>query len=211
MKTDDLIARLAAAPAPQHSLARLLAIGLCLGALGALAFTMAVLGPRRDVVQAAAGWAYWIKFAYPLALAVVGVAVVERLARPGAKAGPRWLLAAIPFLAATGFALAEWNGAPAEAHDLLLFGHSWLVCPFLIVAVAAPVAAGTIWSLKRLAPTRPVEAGAAAGLLSGAAGAWIYAFHCNETSLVFVALWYTLGIALTTLIGAATGPRLLRW
>jgi hypothetical protein len=213
MKTDELIARLAADTArePKFALARLLGMGLGAGAVAAFLFTLVALGLRHDLGHAAADWQYWAKFAYPLALALAGAALVERLARPGVAGGPRWLLVAIPLLAAVGFALAEWNLSPAEMHPVLMYGHSWLVCPFLIVMVSAPVAAGLVWSLKRLAPTRPVEAGAAAGLLSGAAGAWIYALHCNETSLVFVALWYTAGIALTALIGAAFGPRLLRW
>jgi hypothetical protein len=51
----------------------------------------------------------------------------------------------------------------------------------------------------------------AAGLFAGATGAWIYSFSCNERSLVFVAIWYTLGIMLSGLLGALAGPRVLRW
>jgi hypothetical protein len=44
----------------------------------------------------------------------------------------------------------------------------------------------------------------------GAAGAWIYAFAGTESPAVFVAVWYTTGIALTGLLGAMIGRRALR-
>jgi hypothetical protein len=53
--------------------------------------------------------------------------------------------------------------------------------------------------------------GAIAGLLAGATGAFIYAFHCDESAAPFVALWYTIGISLVGLLGAALGRILLRW
>jgi hypothetical protein len=34
---------------------------------------------------------------------------------------------------------------------------------------------------------------------------------CSELGLSFVALWYTLGIAMVALLGALLGPRVLRW
>ncbi len=62
-----------------------------------------------------------------------------------------------------------------------------------------------------LAPTRPALAGAAAGLAAGALGAFIYAFHCDESAAAFVALWYTFGIVSVGAIGAVAGRVLLRW
>jgi hypothetical protein len=34
---------------------------------------------------------------------------------------------------------------------------------------------------------------------------------CAELALPFVAAWYTLGVLMTAALGAALGPRLLRW
>jgi hypothetical protein len=108
-------------------------------------------------------------------------------------------------------ALAQWLSAPETAHAHLFFGGSWRVCPFLIVLVSAPIFVAIIVALRRMAPTNPIAAGAAAGLFAGAAGAWVYGFHCNESALVFVSIWYTAGIAAMTIIGAVTGRWLLRW
>jgi hypothetical protein len=42
-------------------------------------------------------------------------------------------------------------------------------------------------------------------------GAWIYAFHCDESAAPFVLVFYTLGIAALSALGALIARRLLRW
>ena len=95
--------------------------------------------------------------------------------------------------------------------ERLGLGKSALVCPWLIALLAAPVLAGLFWAMRGLAPTHLRAAGFAAGLTSGAAGAWVYAFHCPESALPFIALWYTAGILVVGAAGLVLGPRLLRW
>jgi Uncharacterized protein conserved in bacteria len=212
MKTDSLIDLLSASPAPVPRAAALFARAVSLGALAALALTMVLLGPRHDVQTAMASWQYWMKSAYPLLLAVAAFFLMRRLSQPGAVIGKRpvWLLAPLGAIAAA--ALVEWQsaaGAGAQAH--LFYGHSWRLCPFLIVLISTPVFIATLWVMKKMAPTRLALAGAAAGLFAGALGAWIYAFHCNESALTFVSIWYTAGIAAVALIGAISGRWLLRW
>jgi hypothetical protein len=80
-----------------------------------------------------------------------------------------------------------------------------------VLALSLPALAAALWALRDLAPTRPRAAGAAAGLLAGSIGAIGYALHCPEAAIAFVAAWYTAGIALTGALGAALGPRVLRW
>ncbi len=213
MRTDELIARLAEDPTPvsRHATASTLARGLFAGAFVATAMTMIALGLRRDMPAAVVDWQYWAKFAYPLAFAVLGFFTVERLSRPGTRATSQAVMEAVPFALAVVVALAQWWTAPVEQHHHMLFGHSYLICPWIILVVSLPVLVGMLWSMRQLAPTRPALAGLAAGLFAGATGAWIYSFSCNETSLVFVAIWYTLGIVLSGLLGALIGPRVLRW
>jgi hypothetical protein len=80
-----------------------------------------------------------------------------------------------------------------------------------VLALSLPALAAALWAVRGLAPTRPRTAGFAAGLLAGSVGAIGYALSCAEASPAFVALWYTLGIALTGAVGAVLGPRVLRW
>lgn len=212
MQTDDLIARLSSglAPTPRHAVMRVLMLwlagGLVLSALAMLAW----LGPRPDLMSAMGRFHFWMKFLYTLALAAIGLWLVERAARPGATLRAPLRLLAVPVLAMLLLALAAL-AAPGADMPALTMGQSWTVCGRNIVLVALPLLAGSFLALRRLAPTRLALAGAAAGLLAGSAGAFVYAFHCTESGAPFVAIWYSLGIAAVALIGAILGPRLLRW
>jgi hypothetical protein len=80
----------------------------------------------------------------------------------------------------------------------------------LPVGGARSVAAGARLRAGRVARSGPTRL-RAAGLLAGAVGAFGYAFACIEQSTAFVALWYSLGIGMSGALGAALGPRVLRW
>jgi len=209
MKTADLIERLAERPAPARAAPAVLATGPALGALVSFVIMMAWLGMRPDLAEAAGTWGYWVKFAYTLGFAAVVFRTVEQLSKPAATASP--VFDVVPLAAVIVIALLQWIMTPAREHAALLMGSSSLQCPWRIVTLSLPLLAGTLWSMGRLAPTRPMLAGSAAGLFAGAAGAWIYAFACTESSVVFVAVWYTTGIALTGLLGALIGRWALRW
>jgi len=89
---------------------------------------------------------------------------------------------------------------------------AWLLrYPDAELRAALPALAAALHALRALAPTRPVAAGAACGAFAGALAAIGYALACSETSSAFVALWYTLGVALSAAAGALLGPRVLRW
>ena len=77
--------------------------------------------------------------------------------------------------------------------------------------LAMPIYACLIAAIRRLAPTRPMLTGAAAGFAAGALAATLYGLHCPEQAAAFVATWYTLGIGAATALGAIAGRRLLRW
>lgn len=211
MKTAQLIDLLAqgAGPAPQRAVLRRLAPVAALGALASGLIAVAWLGcVPADMFLTAAPW---IKLAYAAALAASAGWLTARLARPVARLGAplRAVVAVAAVMALTG-ALA-WAATPAALRPAALMGHSWQACPLYVPALAAPVLAGLLWALRGLAPTRPGAAGAAAGLLAGALGAAGYALVCTEDSTAFIALWYSAGIALTGVLGAALGPRVLRW
>jgi hypothetical protein len=213
MNTDALIERLSqnAEPVRAGAVLRRLSLGVALG--GAVSFVLMVawLGIRPDLMTAMGTAAYWMKFLYTLLFAVSGLWTLERLSRPGASARSRMILEALPFAALAAWAAMRLMMAPADVRMPMLMGSSHQVCPWRIAILALPVFTGVFWSLRGLAPTRPWIAGAAAGLLAGAAGAFVYAFHCDENAAAFVALWYTLGIAAVGALGAFVGRLLLRW
>jgi len=211
--TSDLIDRLAEdlAPVRPGAVARRLALGIAAGAVAAAALMAAWLGVRPDLAAAVATPAYWMKFAYALALAAAGVWAVARLSRPGGRATAAARLSVAIVAALAAVALWQLAQAPDTAVPRLLMGASAIVCPWFIIAIGSPVLAGTLWAMRGLAPTRPVLAGAAAGLAAGALGAWIYAFHCDESAAPFVVLWYSAGILGVGGLGALLGRSVLRW
>lgn len=213
MKTDDLIADLSETltPVPRHAVLWRLVQGTGAGALVSFLILWAWLGFRPDLAQAVDTSMYWVKFFYTLSLALFAFWATERLARPSSKAG--WPLFGVAFviLALTFLSGMRMMHTPADERMHVLMGHSSHVCPFLIAILSVPIFIGTFWSLRALAPTRTVLAGAVAGFASGALGAWIYAFRCDETTAPFLLVFFTLGMALVGLAGAAIARRVLRW
>jgi hypothetical protein len=213
MKTDELISLLAtgADQVPAHTIGRRFALALGIGLPTTALLMLLTMGLRADFIQAAMGWAFWLKLAFTACLAVGGWILTGRLSRPGMKVGFAWVTIALPllvvWLAAAG---ALFAGVPEQRLGMLL-GSSWKSCPWNIAALSLPLFIATFWCVKDLAPTRLAMAGAASGLMSGALSASVYALHCTETAAPFIGVWYVLGITIPTVIGASLAPRLLRW
>jgi len=212
VRTDELIRTLAAdaGAASTRPLAPRLVLAAGIAAVAWIA-VMTMLTPYGMPASAAPhGW-FWMKNAYSVALAIVGLAAVTQLARPGGRLGwtPWIVLAAIAVLAI--MAMREtMMAAPGEVAPLWL-GSTASVCVPRILIFSVPTFVASFWLLRGMAPTRPVLAGAAAGFFAGAAGAATYGLWCQESAAAFVVAWYTLGIGVCALIGAALGRWLLRW
>jgi len=209
----ELARRLSAglAPIAPSFVPRRLLLGLGAGTLVSIAMVLALLDPRPDMDRAMGTAMFWVKLAYPLSLAIIAGLAAERLARPAATARRIVIWLVPPFIAIFALALGQLLAASPESRHLLVMGGSALVCPLLVLASSIPPLLGLVWSMRGLAPVRFREAGAVIGLAAGGAGAFAYAWHCTEWGAPFLALWYTLGILLATLLGALLGPMVLRW
>ena len=190
MKTDELIAMLASGAAPVETNAgrRRLAMALGWGLFGATLLMAVLLGVRPDLARALRLPMFWMKLGVPVLAALAALQLVWRLGVPGT--GP---------------------GRAPERWTPMLFGATWKTCPFNIALLSSPVFVAAFWAMRGMAPTHPAQAGAAAGLLAGAAGAAVYALHCPEMAAPFLGIWYVLGMAIPAVAGAALGARLLRW
>ncbi|HEY1614182.1 MAG TPA: DUF1109 domain-containing protein [Rhizomicrobium sp.] len=213
MATEDLIARLSTdlQPSERRPVLSAFAMPLAIGIAASLVLMLAWLGLRPDLATAMTTSAYWMKFFYTLLFAASAFWLAERMARPGTSRDQPMVFLAFVLLAIAGIGMIEMMRAPPLARHHLMMGGSADVCPWRIVLLGIPLLAASLWAMRRMAPTRLMLAGWAAGLFAGAAGAFIYAFHCTESAAPFVAIWYTAGITLTALIGAVAGRWLLRW
>ena len=212
METDDLIFRLSwdLEPVRRGAVTRLLGVGLLLGLVVAAVILRVTMNFRPNLLVTLVGCSFWIKFSYTFSVAALGWWIVERQSRAGADAQlPFWLLL-IPFGALSLFSALQLLAPGASPHELVI-GQTARICSLLILLLSAPIFVCVFWAMRKLAPTRLTLAGAGAGILSGAAGATLYGFHCPETAAPFILIWYTLGILLATVIGGVLGRWALRW
>lgn len=211
MKTDALIDLLArgAGPAPRALALRRIAPAALLGAVVACVLAVTVKGPIPAALYALPQ--PWMKLGYAAALAAAAGWWAMRLGQPAAPTRRPGIVVATIVAAMAVLGAAAWLATPGGSRLAALLGHSWTTCPRNVLLLSLPALAGALWALRGLAPTRPRAAGFAAGVMAGGVGAFGYALSCTEMSPAFVAVWYSLGIAASGLLGAALGPRLLRW
>ncbi|OTP79674.1 DUF1109 domain-containing protein [Caballeronia sordidicola] len=213
MKTEDLISLLSTGVAPVDTgmSRRRFARALLLGGIGAFVLMLSVYGLRPDLSAVLRTPLFWARFAFPATLAASALFLAARLSRPGTTVGAFWAIPAVPILVVWSAAVAVLCLASPEARVPLVIGHTWRSCPFNIVLLSVPAFVAVFRAIRGLAPTRLRLAGAAGGMLAGTMATMAYCLHCPEMSVAFWAIWYLLGMALATLIGAALGPRFLRW
>lgn len=213
MRTEDLVALLAARVEPvdvRHARRRLL-VSWAAGMTVSVLLLAAVLRFNPELPHETLIGMFWVRAGYCASLALMALVAVRRLGRPGARLSLVPLGLALPVVGMWLLASIVLLRAPARDRAALLFGHTALVCPWLITLLAAPFLLALIWALRGVAPTRLRLAGAAAGFAAGAAGALVYTLHCPELAPPFFAIWYLLGMLIPAGLGACLGPRLLRW
>ena len=208
MRTDDLIAQLAAQaapvpplPSPAARAARWLLLALACGVAGALLF-----GARADLGQVIgeARFIWWVAGALGT-LALAGSAALV-LAIPGSERTP-WLRGA-----AVGVACV-W---PAAMMIATLIGgqgfagaSDWPVCFARVVAIGLVPAAALFAMLRRSAPLRTRWTGALAGSGAMAAGALAIAFICPVDDSAHVLLGHFGPVVALAIVAAVSAPRLL--
>lgn len=213
MKTSDLITMLArgdVAIAPVR-VERRFAIGIGLGLGGAVLLMEVTLGARDDFYALLNMPIFWVKLAFAASLACTSLLGVMRLSRPGAKLPYTPAAMLVPLVSLWPLAIVALFSATPEQRMNLILGDTWDVCPTLITMLSVPLLIGTLLAARGMAPTHLRLAGAAAGLSSGAFATLVYSLHCPEMTAPFIAIWYTLGIAIPAVFGTLLGPSLLRW
>lgn len=210
MKTDQLIDSLATtvAPAPAPGLTRRLVAATVAGSAVGLALASSWFG-LESLADLVASPRFWLRLALLAGLTWAMAGMAEDLTRPGAAPRPRWLLTIVGVMAVLAF--AQIALAPATLRPQLVMGSTWVACPWRVAAIALCTLPLVLAAMRTGAPTRLRWAGAAAGALSGALGATLYALVCREPGLAFVVIWYGTGILITAALGAMIGPIALRW
>jgi len=181
------------------------------GIVASLVLCLVLLGINPRLSAETAEGSFWLKEACCTALTVLGFMAVSRLSRPGRS--PRAVTAGIVGVLAVMWVcgLIQVLGVQPDERTHLILGSTAAVCPMLIALLSVPVWFSYMRVMRSLAPTRLRWAGAGGGFAAGATAALVYSLHCPELAASFVGVWYLLGMAIPMGVGAALGPRLLRW
>lgn len=206
-RTEDLIARLAAAPSAKRGtmlqhfvLPLLLACVLCIGA------TALVLDDPFPTYHLRGWLPMIVKWGFSVSLLLVATLALNVLGRPGRPSGLMLASLLLPFAFVGYFAL------PALLlGDLPWPGVAWERC-LIAMAIMSPIGfAAAITATRWLAPTDTRGAGMVAGFFGGALAMTAYAPFCPGEGALYFVTFYLAPILIMAGIGWLAGPRLLRW
>jgi hypothetical protein len=78
-----------------------------------------------------------------------------------------------------------------------------------LISIPPATALGVL--MRRGAPTDRAGTALAAGLSSAAWGAFVFVFACPSDDPLYIAVWYTIGCSIVTILGRTILMRLSRW
>ena len=212
MKTGNLIEALAAdAGAGRGTIAGTAAIALSASALLTAGIFFGLMGLRPDIGSSAVLAAIGVKLAVTVSMAVVGLILTLRLARPEAIGKNTPLLLMLPAAILLGFiAVGFWQSGAAGWQQRMI-GKNGLHCLVAIPMLGILPLAAVVLTLARGAVTQHRFAGIAAGVAAAGIAASIYALYCPDDSPLFIALWYSGSTLIMVAAGHAVCRRVLRW
>ncbi|MGE0629698.1 MAG: NrsF family protein [Hyphomicrobiaceae bacterium] len=198
-------------PVRPRSLRRDLIILAAVAVLEFAAFAGAGL-MRPDLSHAMHMPSFWWKLASMGAIAISGVMVALISADPtkSPSVGLRWLGIIVAAVFASGWLIDALQGG----FSALLSRLDWpmgLQCTWKMVTLSLPsvIALGIL--IQRGAPTDRFGTSLAAALGSAGWGAFIFVFACPSDDVLYIAVWYSIGCAIVTVIGRLILARVLRW
>lgn len=171
------------------------------GALAGVLMILLWLTSRADLPVAVTYPFFWIKAAYPAAVAVCALTAATGLAR-GRRSGVA-MLAVAGALACAMLAVAAIQAsamAPSALAALLWPGGA--SCLGEILVIAAPMLVLTVAGLRDVDLPRPAPTGLACGLFSGGVAATVDGLHCWQGTYAFVGPWFTLALLVSGGLGA---------
>lgn len=179
------------------------------GALAGVLIILLWLDLRPDLPVSATQPFFWIKAAYPAAIAGCALLAATWLARGRPGAGMALAVAgafASAMLIAGGGQALSMSSA---AFNTLMWPNG-LVCLGNILVIAAPMLVLTVVGLRDVDLERPAPTGFACGLFCGGVAATINGLHCWQGTYTFVGPWFTLAMLLSGGIGAVALKLLAR-
>lgn len=212
MKQDDLIEQMVSEAGSNKRISPGLLLLVSTGI--ALALTIALSYAFASLIEASTSnfdAIFFVKCAFVLSVMVSALSIVRDFSTPGREIKWGIPLIGLPFLVMVALTIKELAGEHPSGLEHDLSHASLLTCLWQVALLAVPTFVALSVVVRMLAPVNLRQTGLYVGLLSGAIGAFGYAFHCHENYLTVVTAYYTLAIAQMGILGALLGPKLLRW
>ncbi len=213
MRTDALVERLAQdlRPVRPRSIRREALLLLLLGFVELAAF-IGMGFMRPDMPEAMEAPSFWWKLSSMGLIALLGAGVALLSADPvrSPRRGLRWILVCIAAIFASGWLIDATGNGVAELVHRLDWTHG-LQCVWKMAVLSIPPAIALGALLRRGAPTDRSGTALAAGLSSAAWGAFVFVFACPSDDPLYIAVWYTVGCSIVTILGRLILMRLSRW
>lgn len=213
MRTESLIDRLSESlrPVRRRSIVREALLLLLLAVVEIAAF-LGMGFVRPDMPMAMEAPSFWWKLTSLGLIAVLGAGVAILSADPvrSPRRGLRWILVCILTIFVSGWLIDEIN----NGFEDLLRRLDWtqgLQCVWKMVALSIPPAIALGVLVRRGAPTDRAGTALAAGLSSAAWGAFVFVFACPSDDPLYIAVWYSVGCSIVTVVGRAVLLQLSRW
>jgi hypothetical protein len=213
MRTESLVYRLSRdlRPVKRRSIAREVLILFLLAVVEVAAFLgMGFMRPDMPVAMEAPS--FWWKLTSMGLIAVLGAGVAIMSADPvrSPRRGLRWILVCIVAILASGWLIDASGSGLADLVHRLDWSHG-LQCVWKMIALSIPPAIALGVLIRHGAPTDRAGTALAAGLSSAAWGAFVFVFACPSDDPLYIAVWYTVGCSIVTILGRAILIRLSRW
>jgi hypothetical protein len=213
MRTDTLVDRLAQnlRPVRPRSIWQEALLLLLLGVVEIGAFLgMGFMRPDMPVAMEAPS--FWWKLSSMGLIAFLGSGVALLSADPvrSPRRGLRWILVCIAAIFASGWAI-DATGAGMAGLVRRLDWTQGLQCVWKMMVLSIPPAIVLGGLIRRGAPIDRSGTALAAGLSSAAWGAFVFVFACPSDDPLYIAVWYTIGCSIVTLLGGVILMRLARW
>ncbi len=213
MRTEFLLDRLSQDlhPVRRRSIARESLLLLLLAAVEVVAF-LRMGFMRPDMPMAMDAPSFWWKLVGMGLIAVLGAGVAILSADPvrSPRPGLRWMFVCIAAVFASGWVIDATGNGLADLGHRLDWSHG-LQCVWKMIVLSIPAAIALAVLIRRGAPTDRAGSALAAGLSSGAWGAFVFVFACPSDDPLYIAVWYTVGCSIVTILARAVLMRLSRW
>jgi hypothetical protein len=176
----------------------------------ALAFVVALLGARADVMAGEPSSMFLLRGGMLLLLGLASAWAVVRMASPSVGRydnGWKVALAAAALFPLAGI-LVAMRQDPMPALTEFTDGMECLRMSLMSgVFTAIPM----VLLLRRGLAMLGHRAGWVTGVAAGGLGAFAYSLHCPANGIIYIGFWYTLTVGICAGLGRLVVPRLIRW